>query len=98
MGTNGGCGCEKELRRIGVVGLNAIRKIRLLEQRIAEQDAEIEKLKADIVDMVQKAVAKHRPAYDEQQQVIAALREQVLQLKDYERRYRLYVPLQESGQ
>jgi hypothetical protein len=43
------------------------------EKRIAEQDAEIKKLKADIVDMVQKAAAKHRPAYDEQQQRIAQL-------------------------
>jgi len=30
MGTNGGCSCEKELHRIGVVGRKAARQIRLL--------------------------------------------------------------------
>lgn len=41
--------------------------------RMAEKDSEITKLKNDIRVMVEKAAAKHRPAYEEQQQRIADL-------------------------
>ena len=45
MGTNGGCGCAKDLQRIGAVGLNATRKIRLQEQRIALLEAALVRIR-----------------------------------------------------
>jgi len=54
--------------------------IKMSDSRIAALEADNTKLKLDIQSMVEKAFREHKPAYEEQQQRIMALTDDVVRL------------------
>lgn len=77
------CDCGREWQggndRAAIRGLEE--HIDGLAKRIRSLQAENDKLKSDIRIMIEKAAAKHRPAYEEQQRRIAELEAENRQLR-----------------